>query len=160
MPIDIQNKVATMIVAREPIVRSHARILVLDERGEPDRHRRRHFPTAKRLHPHLCRRYYRPFLREHGPLPVELDAGLRGGLPSADRYVRGPDESRTDGAPSCILMALAGNEARSAKTVMIVTFGETGVFNHHVPPLSVRTDPPAGATYRAFLTTGVREPPD
>ena len=55
-------------------------------------------------------------------------------------------------------MALAGNEARWAKTVMIVTFGEHGGFNDHVPPLSLRTDPRAGATYRAFLTTGVRVP--
>jgi phospholipase C len=54
---------------------------------------------------------------------------------------------------------LAGNDERWAKTVLIVTFDEHGGFYDHVPPLSVRTDPPAGATYRAFLTTGVRESP-
>jgi phospholipase C len=57
-----------------------------------------------------------------------------------------------------VYMALAGNEARWAKTVMFVTFDEHGGFYDHVPPLSVRTDPPAGATYKAFLTTGVRVP--
>jgi phospholipase C len=53
-------------------------------------------------------------------------------------------------------MALAGDEERWAKTVLIVVFDEHGGFYHHVPPLSAHTDPPAGATYRPFLTTGVR----
>jgi phospholipase C len=57
-----------------------------------------------------------------------------------------------------VYMALAGNERRWAKTVMIVTFDEHGGFYDHVTPLAVRTDPPPGVTYRPFLTTGVRVP--
>src|SRR6185503_802921 len=47
---------------------------------------------------------------------------------------------------------------RWAKTVMIVTFDEHGGFYDHVPPIAVRTDPPAGVTYKPFVTTGVRVP--
>jgi phospholipase C len=60
-----------------------------------------------------------------------------------------------------VYMALAGNAARWAKTVLIVTFDEHGGFYDHVPPAPVVTPPPPGAQWRdpsPFLTTGVRVP--
>lgn len=59
-----------------------------------------------------------------------------------------------------VYMALAGNDQRWAKTVMIVTFDEHGGFYDHVQPINVRTDPPVGAAWKGerFETTGVRVP--
>src|SRR5262249_2644997 len=57
-----------------------------------------------------------------------------------------------------VYTALAGNEKRWAKTVMIVTFDEHGGFYDHVTPIALRTDPPSGVTYRPVLTPGVRVP--
>lgn len=59
-----------------------------------------------------------------------------------------------------VYMALAGNQARWAGTVLIVTFDEHGGFYDHVPPINVRADRPAGGAWSggSFLTTGVRVP--
>jgi phospholipase C len=60
-----------------------------------------------------------------------------------------------------VYMALAGNAARWAKTVLIVTFDEHGGFYDHVPPERVVTPPPPRAQWKdpsPFLTTGVRVP--
>ena len=57
-----------------------------------------------------------------------------------------------------VYMALAGNEKRWAKTVMIVTFDEHGGFYDHGSLMAVETRPPPGATYAPFKTTGVRVP--
>jgi phospholipase C len=57
-----------------------------------------------------------------------------------------------------IYEALTSRAERWAKTVMIVTYDEHGGFFDHVPPLPIPTDPPPGARYNRFETTGVRVP--
>lgn len=57
-----------------------------------------------------------------------------------------------------IYEALTANPARWAKTVLIVTYDEHGGFFDHVAPLAIPTEPPPGATYPRFETTGVRVP--
>jgi phospholipase C len=43
-------------------------------------------------------------------------------------------------------------------SVMVVTYDEHGGFFDHVPPVELTTNPPEGATYPAFATSGVRVP--
>lgn len=57
-----------------------------------------------------------------------------------------------------IYHALTSNPARWSKTVLVVTYDEHGGFFDHVPPLPVPTEPPAGAHYARFESTGVRVP--
>jgi phospholipase C len=51
-----------------------------------------------------------------------------------------------------------GNPDRWARTVMIVTYDENGGFFDHVQPLPIVTNPPEGANYPPFLSTGPRVP--
>ena len=53
---------------------------------------------------------------------------------------------------------LVGNPDRWSKTIMIVTYDENGGFFDHVSPLPIVTNPPTGATYPPFLSTGPRVP--
>ncbi len=55
-------------------------------------------------------------------------------------------------------LALTSSPARWAKTAMVVTYDEHGGFFDHVQPLPVVTNPPAGAAYTPFISTGVRVP--
>lgn len=54
--------------------------------------------------------------------------------------------------------ATTANPARWGKTVMFVTYDEHGGFFDHVEPLRVPSDPPPGAAYPRFESTGVRVP--
>jgi phospholipase C len=51
-----------------------------------------------------------------------------------------------------------GKPDRWANTLLIVTYDEHGGFYDHEIPLPIRTDPPQGASYRPFESTGVRVP--
>lgn len=53
---------------------------------------------------------------------------------------------------------LIGNPDRWARTVMIITYDENGGFFDHVQPLPIVTNPPRGAHYPPFLSTGPRVP--
>ena len=86
--------------------------------------------------------------------PTYTDAHL--GQPNDDH----PPTSITRGQELLrkVYRALTSNLARWQKTVLIVTYDEHGGFFDHVPPLPIRCDPPPGATYRPFDSTGVRVP--
>lgn len=53
---------------------------------------------------------------------------------------------------------LIGNPDRWSRTVMIITYDENGGFFDHVSPLDIITQPPVGAKYPPFLSTGPRVP--
>jgi phospholipase C len=78
------------------------------------------------------------------------------GVPSDDH----PPTSITRGQELLrkVYRALTANPKRWAKTVFIVSYDEHGGFFDHVSPLPIPTDPPPGASYRRFESTGVRVP--
>src|SRR5262249_17825577 len=57
-----------------------------------------------------------------------------------------------------IYQALTANPERWSKTLLLITYDEHGGFFDHVPPLTLRTDPPTLNAYPPFETTGVRVP--
>ena len=57
-----------------------------------------------------------------------------------------------------VYKALTANPERWRKTLVLVTWDEHGGFFDHVSPLPIRTNPPRGANYAPFLSTGVRVP--
>ncbi|MEA2624334.1 MAG: phospholipase [Candidatus Binatota bacterium] len=57
-----------------------------------------------------------------------------------------------------VYQALTLEPARWSRMVAIFTYDEHGGFFDHVPPIRLRSDPPAGVVYPPFETTGVRVP--
>jgi phospholipase C len=57
-----------------------------------------------------------------------------------------------------VYLALTSSATRWAKTSMVVTYDEHGGFFDHIQPLQVVTNPPDGAGYTPFITSGVRVP--
>ncbi len=54
--------------------------------------------------------------------------------------------------------AVTSNASRWSKTVMFIGYDEHGGFFDHVPPLAVPSEPPPGANYPTFQSTGARIP--
>jgi phospholipase C len=57
-----------------------------------------------------------------------------------------------------VYLALSSKPERWANTAMVVTYDEHGGFFDHVQPLRIVTNPPAGATFPPFVSTGLRVP--
>jgi phospholipase C len=57
-----------------------------------------------------------------------------------------------------VYKAFSSNTDIWAGTVMLITYDEHGGFFDHVPPVPLVTNPPPGASYDPFATTGVRVP--
>jgi len=84
-------------------------------------------------------------------------------------YTDGPHRDANDDHPPTSIAAgqaflysiyrtLLRRPDRWAMTLMVITYDEHGGFFDHVQPLALRTEAPAGKTYEAFETTGVRVP--
>jgi phospholipase C len=57
-----------------------------------------------------------------------------------------------------VYLAITSDPTRWGRTAMVVTYDEHGGFFDHVQPLQVVTNPPAGASYTPFITSGLRVP--
>ncbi len=106
---------------------------------------------------------------EHFDRDVASDPTLPRVLFIEPEYTDGPHWSANDDHPptsiakgqaflASIYRSLVQRPDRWAGTVMIVTWDEHGGFFDHVRPLDLRTDPPDGASYAPFVTTGARVP--
>jgi phospholipase C len=87
--------------------------------------------------------------------PVYTDAPHVG--PSSDDHapsgIKGGQEFLLE-----VYRSLTSLQDTWANMVMVVTYDEHGGFFDHISPPALRTDPPPGASYKAFETLGVRVP--
>ena len=116
----------------------------------------KHFRDTARLGPDLADRGT-PFPGIVWVEPAYEDArAMNGSVPACDNHPPlgiEPGERFLRDVYETVRQSPRWNE-----TLMIVTYDEHGGFFDHLPPPPARTEPPAGESYPAFETLGVRVP--
>lgn len=114
--------------------------------------------------------HFRPFARFYDDVQNELPDEFPQVIFVEPTYTSAPhiDLPRDDHAPSAIkggqefllevYRALTRSQDVWNSSVMVVTYDEHGGLFDHVSPPAVKTQPPAGSSYKSFETLGLRVP--